>query len=511
MTDLSGVYFCWATRATQGLFASAPTILVGLFIAALLRAMVGPAKIQVLFAGEGLRGLVRTSLLAALTPVCALGALPIARELRAAGLPASKVLTFGISAPMLNPITLVYGWTVLPPDVFLLIVGTTLLVSLGIGAIADRWALAANTCNLAEWPQAAWGLRRMGNLAISASRGAFGGALRDLLVCMPVYALVAVLFPMGWIPHMMKFENPTAPLVMCLAAPTAYIDPYQGVVQVAAMASVQFSLGAVVVLHVAGVGLNAAVLLWVARLFGGRRLFSLLIVALAMTLVIGYLANFVLSHPVGPEDDTHALDMLGRPTGGLRQTGWMYRTDVTRDLKPHTIVSLSLLCLLMMSGAAMRMRQTRFFEDTTAAKSDGTNAVWQQAIPGHWLAVLGAIGLFCLLVIMVYVYYPPPEELFDDIVMARADAVSTLRNAPQASDRALAHLDSLVAKLPISMALRGRSETAEARAAIEEVRGLIRTLRSGIHTNESPDLKTGHLLYEASSRCRELHLGDERP
>ncbi len=513
MLDIGSFLYAVCFKVLQGFVVAAPTLLVGLFIAGVLRAVVGPEKIRRLFSGDGIAGLLRVSLLASLTPVCALGVLPIVRELRRAGLPTAKILTFGLSAPMLNPITLVYGWTVLPLQVFALIVLTTLVVSIGVGWITGQWADSKREIDRSEWPTASFGLRRMANLGMATSRAAVQGTCFDVAVCMLIYGVIAALIPAGWFLHHMPYRNPTAPLVMLLATPTAYVDPFHGIVQVYAISSVQFSLGAAVVLHVFGVGINSAGVVWLYRLHGLRRLLSLGMIVFAVTLGIGYGANALLDHPRGTDSHTEALDGLTRPAASLGVGFSKWDSLVKRslfDIPQAFLVSAWIVIFLAVCGSVLVMGRIRFFDDVQdESESSPNSAIWNRPFPKHLLALIAVTGLLALLVMLIYVYYPAPEDIFEDMSIVRTDAILFAGPAPEIAEREFKKLGNLVDKLPISMALRGRTVTDEAREATREYRRMIEDARTALQDGRAVDPKLRMKLRDVSKRCRRSLLGEE--
>src|SRR5258708_4153009 len=93
-------------RALQCLLEAAPTLLCGLVTAGLMRGIVGPEALRRWFTDDTRFGPARACLLGLLLPVCSLGVLPVAWELRRAGVPRVIVLTFLLSAPLTNPFAL---------------------------------------------------------------------------------------------------------------------------------------------------------------------------------------------------------------------------------------------------------------------------------------------------------------------------------------------------------------------------------------------------------------------
>ena len=103
-------------RFVQGLASAAPTMIVGLFIAGLLRYYLGTAGTVRLFGGNGLRSLPQSWLIGMLLPVCSIGVIPILREMKRMGIRPGAITAFALSAPLFNPLSAAVGtcaWLVL--------------------------------------------------------------------------------------------------------------------------------------------------------------------------------------------------------------------------------------------------------------------------------------------------------------------------------------------------------------------------------------------------------------
>ncbi len=82
---MSQAIFWGATlRACQAVVQAAPTILVGLFVAGVFRRLLGHEGTRRLFGAGTRRELPQAWLVGMLLPVCSLGVIPIAREMRRA-------------------------------------------------------------------------------------------------------------------------------------------------------------------------------------------------------------------------------------------------------------------------------------------------------------------------------------------------------------------------------------------------------------------------------------------
>jgi len=97
--------FFWGgvLRGAQCLLQASPFILTGLVIAGVFRRLLGPDAIRTLF-GHGTRAAIpRAWAIGMVLPICSLGVIPVAREMRRAGLSGGTILAFALAAPLFNP------------------------------------------------------------------------------------------------------------------------------------------------------------------------------------------------------------------------------------------------------------------------------------------------------------------------------------------------------------------------------------------------------------------------
>src|ERR1700757_4259915 len=123
-------------RSAQIAVEASTTLLCGLLVAGVMRRMLGADGTRRLFGGPGWRGLLRAWAVGTVLPVCSLGVIPIARELRRAGVPSGTILAFVLAAPHINPLSLPYGLTLSEPLVIICFAIGSLVVALTAGFIA---------------------------------------------------------------------------------------------------------------------------------------------------------------------------------------------------------------------------------------------------------------------------------------------------------------------------------------------------------------------------------------
>ncbi|MEZ6048917.1 MAG: permease [Planctomycetaceae bacterium] len=90
-------------RFVQCLAQAAPFILTGIFVAAILNRMLGAEHTNRLFGGNSRRSLIQAWAIGMLLPVCSLGVIPVANEMRRSKLSGGTILAFAMAAPLFNP------------------------------------------------------------------------------------------------------------------------------------------------------------------------------------------------------------------------------------------------------------------------------------------------------------------------------------------------------------------------------------------------------------------------
>ena len=103
------IFWGGVLRFGEAALEGAPTLLVGLFVAGVFRKLIGPETTLKLFGGTGWRSLPQSWLWGMLLPVCSIGVIPVAFELRRSGLKGGAILAFALTAPLFNPLSLLYG------------------------------------------------------------------------------------------------------------------------------------------------------------------------------------------------------------------------------------------------------------------------------------------------------------------------------------------------------------------------------------------------------------------
>jgi uncharacterized membrane protein YraQ (UPF0718 family) len=189
---------------------AAPTVLCGLVVAAVIRELFGTALTRRLLAAGSWWSLVRAWLLGMLLPVCSIGAIPVARELRRAGLAGGAVLAFAVSAPLFNPISLLYGLTLSHPLVIVGFALASMAVVTVVGLAWERLGNAEDAPPPADEPRIPPGWRRAVALLLAMVREAAGPTAGYAAIALLGVGLLAACLPFGNLQRSMSARRPSS-------------------------------------------------------------------------------------------------------------------------------------------------------------------------------------------------------------------------------------------------------------------------------------------------------------
>lgn len=126
-------------RTLSALFVeSAPAVLLGVLVAALVRSRVRPATVGWLSTLGAFRQSARGAVFGAALPLCSCGAVPVARELLSNGAPFASVVAFLVATPELDLGAVVLAQSLLGTEITLLRLASGLLVALLVGWLLGR-------------------------------------------------------------------------------------------------------------------------------------------------------------------------------------------------------------------------------------------------------------------------------------------------------------------------------------------------------------------------------------
>ena len=467
-------------RMAEAMIAAAPFLVAGVFAAGILRGMVGADRTRRILGVGHWTGPLRAWALGVLLPICSLGALPLARELRRAGIPSGTVLSFVLVAPVLNPVSIIYGLSHIAPVTLLYFAVGTFVVSVGIGlvwnsVIAD--GRDAQPQRLESAPRS--GVARLAVTGDTAARALVGPVFVDYGLALLAVGLLGAFLPHGVLQTGLTRDNPAAPLVMGLIAIPVYVTPTDVMMHFGHIVHDGYSLGAAFALIVLGAGANVGVANWLRRDYGVKPLLLFVSMLIGSTLVIGLTADRTIVHGNATmEDHTHAFDPFTRlPTVGGHSANfaWVW-LQVKKDMRVDEAYGLGMLAAIVLSGIILRLLGDRISVDHLLTPADAPlvqpdrSKAWNPDLSPRQLVGAGVVCALGLASVGLYLFYPSPHNLIEEMNAIRVDAYDAIRAEDgDEAKRRLAQWRSQAEKLPTSVLIRRGAVSPSQREAVDEV------------------------------------------
>jgi uncharacterized membrane protein YraQ (UPF0718 family) len=422
-------------RFAEAIMSSGPTLLVGLFIAAIFRYFLGTEGTRRLFGGDSLRALPQSWAVGMLLPVCSIGVLPVLLEMRRSGIKPGAMSAFALAAPLFNPLSLLYGLTLSRPYVIVMFAMGSLAVVTLVGLIWDKFFLRQTADEITEsnFLEIA-GVQRLAATFIFMCRQLCGPAGLWALIAAVGMATLAAFLPWGGMQHGVNRDDWWAPARMTMIAIPAYATPMLIMSQLGMMFQHANSPGAAFILLVLGAGVNFGTIGWLGRQFGIRSVAMWLGCLVVIVLAIAYAVNKPLIPPgVDPSDHTHAFDIYSNPIHHLDSAmGSFALQKLEEKIGIAERITLWALGIGLVLGAVFRIFSITCEKPRQRSKSAATDAqpygrfdraVSERAVGGTLLA-----GLVALSVVMCYAYYPSTDECLKQISHVRAETLSAARS-----------------------------------------------------------------------------------
>jgi uncharacterized membrane protein YraQ (UPF0718 family) len=434
--NIESIFWGALLRVAQALIQASPTILVGLFVAGIFGRLLGHAGTRRLFGCGTWRELPQAWLIGMFLPVCSLGMIPVARQMKRSGIAGGTILAFAMTAPLFNPLSMLYGLTLSEPLVILTFAFCSMIVVTVVGGVWNR--LCAGTASEEPaLPAVAHGVKRMTSILVVASREVVGPSLGYVVVALLGVAALCAVLPQGSLQSTMEHTNPYAPLAMTVVAIPAYASPMVAMSQLGSMFQHANSVGAAFVLLTLGAGINLGLLLWVFRNYGLVRGLSWMGLLLIVVLGLAYTIEAPL-YPgeIEPPGHTHAFDIYCRPfdhaASDLPAT---VRSKLTEALHPFERVSLTVLASLAVVGLLLRALDRRWrIEDwleSPPEPSEGAPAWHNVNVAPRVLGLFALAGLVAFSVVGCFAYYPDPKVTFAEMSILRAEVLSAAYSGNQ--------------------------------------------------------------------------------
>lgn len=415
-------------RFAQGLAAAAPTLLIGLFVAAVLRYYLGGEGTRRFFGGESLISLPQSWLIGMLLPVCSVGVLPILREMKRVGVRPGAITAFALAAPLFNPLSILYGLTLSRPMVIIGFAFASLAVVTVLGLVWDHFGKAKQSS--ADSPEKPIiGLRRLGACMIFASRELCGPTGGLTLIALLGLLLLGMVLPHGALQSSVEQDDPLAPARMALVALPIYATPMLAMSQLGMMFAHGNSPGAAFCLLLLGTGMNLATFVWIAHNYGIRNTCLWLATLLAIVLALAYAVDKPLIPPgVEPAGHTHAFDIYTNPLhSGATLTIAKVRQELEKTIGLADKLALLMACLVLALGAVFRIALANWVQAFLSAEQrplEATSGGFDRIVSPRLVAVICIMGLVAFSIVGCYAYYPSPKETLEEMRIARTEVLT---------------------------------------------------------------------------------------
>lgn len=445
-------------RFLQGLLASAPTLIVGLFIAALFRYYLKSEGTHKLFGDATKWSLAQSWAVGMLLPVCSIGVIPIIQEMRRQGLRPGAITAFALSAPLFNPLSLLYGLTLSRPVVIVGFALGSLFIVTALGLIWDRFGRQQDSERPASEDHS--GLARLVACLSYMARELVGSTgLYVLLAAFGLFLLGAAL-PHGALQSQVEQLDPLAPLKMAAVSLFIYATPILTMSQLGMMFDHGNSPGAAFVLLLLGTGINLATVRWIQVNFGLRSTVIWSVVLAVCVLGVAYMVDRPLIPPgVEPAGHTHAFDIYTNPLhSGSPVSLARIQKVLEENVGLFEWIGGGFVLLLVAIGAALRAGGERMLDRSAfmqALPSEVTTSGLNRAVSTRTVGLTCLTGLVLLSIVGCYAFYPAPAECLEEMRLARVELLSGVTSHDY--DRSLRWIPILEAwsrKLEVGYAIR---------------------------------------------------------
>lgn len=401
------------TRMVQALVAASPTIVVGWLVAAVFERILGRDGTYKLFGGNTWRQLPQAWALGMLLPVCSLGVIPVMHQMRRSGISGGTILAFGLTAPLFNPISVLYGLTLSDPRAIFSFCMCSLTLITILGVIWDR-LFPNSQQSIEQIAKTPYGLRRIAAVALSMVQQAFSVSTLYMLLALLGVGILSMLLPVGVLQHAAGIDDPLAPLTMSAVATLAYITPMTAIVQVASMFQHGNSVAAAFALLTLGTGVNLGMLAWIVRHYQWRP--AILWLGCLVTIVLTM--SYGLDRPLRPKgieaaDHTHAFDTYCNPFSAGEGDLWASaQRVVSESATPAEIVALGILGICLSIGGLLYCLdpQQRIMQWLLVAPTRDKSSR-DIVLPNSVIATVSLLGLIAASVVGCFLYYPPVNEI----------------------------------------------------------------------------------------------------
>ncbi|MFI4873864.1 MAG: permease [Blastopirellula sp. JB062] len=512
---IEAMFWGAALRFCQSAAAAIPTIMIGIIVAAIFRVWLGAAGTRKLFGESGFKSLLYAWAIGMMLPVCSLGVIPVAMELRRAKLSGGTILAFALTAPLFNPISVLYGLTLSNPIVIITFSFCSLVIVTGCGLLWDRFFRSDAGEIIDDSPAAPVGWRRLLATTLFGLREMTGPSMGYVVVGLLGVAALSVALPYASLQQAAEHDDPRAILFMTAIAIPAYATPMVAMVQLASMFSHGNSVGAAFSLLALGAGANVGLIGWMTRAYGAGKTAAWFGILIFIVVGLSYAVDGPLyPHGVEPAGHTHAFDIYCAPftanTTDPMSSAWL---ELSKKLAPHDRVGVGIFAFLMAWAVALRFADPNRRLEKWIEAAPATPQKFDRVIPGSVLGVISLVGLVILSVSGCYLYYPPPQEIFEEMRAINAEVIYGARTGRwDVAEHWIPIYDDWSRKLEVSQFLRSGEVEPYHQFKGQVFREYLERLEHAVEDQEKEEAKELAMkVGGAYTRLRKSYLGDAPP
>ena len=260
--------------------------------------------------------------------------------------------------------------------------------------------------------------------------------------------------------------------IPCYVTPTDVMMHFGHIVQDG------YSLGAAFALIILGAGANVGIANWLRREYGGRAVSLFVALLIGSTLLIGLTADRTIADGHATvADHTHAFDSFTRLHQiGANQANASWVTNlVTQNMRADEKYGLGLRGLVSVVGVSLsllsnRINIDRLFVPPSEPINDPATNRWNPTLSSNQITCVGVVGILVFAGFGLFLFYPPPDDILDDISHLRVELYSAVMDGDLEETRKWSSQWKLrIEKLPTSLLIRTGTVTESQRESVEEV------------------------------------------
>ena len=310
MKDAIAMLFSVLLASWQVLLESSPYVLLGFFVAGLIKAFLSDNFVSVHLGGRGIGSILKAAALGVPIPLCSCGVLPAAAGLKKQGAGSGAVAAFLISTPETGVDSIAVSYALLDPlmTVFRPVVAFFTAVAAGIAVSLsegeknghggsnepEQAASCSSSCCCSSKKQEKPKEKSVVEKFRHGMSFAFGDLLKDVGLWLFIGILLAGMISVFVSPELVSryFSNDYLSMLMMLAISVPlYVCATASTPIAAALALKGISPGAALVFLLAGPATNAASLTVISRMLGKKATIVYLLAIVVMSLLAGVLVN----------------------------------------------------------------------------------------------------------------------------------------------------------------------------------------------------------------------------